>query len=90
MDNNKNLQFDTGCHHEYNKTVSYSSEKRVRFEDECAPKNPKYKNFFQRLDTFEKRSWPPSIPQKPRRLADAGFYYTGKCTNTIYNLWLKY
>ena len=57
--------------------MPFNSEKRVRFIDECGPKNPKYTNIFKRVDTFEKRSWPPGIPQKPRELADAGFYYTG-------------
>ena len=28
-------------------------------------------------NTFERRSWPPSIPVKPEKLAEAGFYYTG-------------
>ena len=54
-----------------------ASDKTVRFEDECTPQHPKYRNIFKRMDTFQERSWPPGIPQKPRKLADAGFYYTG-------------
>ena len=52
-------------------------DKTVRFEDECTPQHPKYRNIFKRMDSFKERSWPPGIPQKPRKLADAGFYYTG-------------
>ena len=54
-----------------------ASDKTVRFEDECTPQHPKYRNIFKRMDTFQERSWPPGIPQKPRKLADAGFFYTG-------------
>ena len=54
-----------------------ASDKTVRFEDECTPQHPNYRNIFKRMDTFQERSWPPGIPQKPRKLADAGFYYTG-------------
>ena len=52
-------------------------DKAVRFEDECTPQHPNYRNIFKRMDTFQERSWPPGIQQKPRKLADAGFYYTG-------------
>ena len=54
-----------------------ASDKTVRFEDECTPQHPKYRNIFKRMDSFKERSWPPGIPQMPRKLADAGFYYTG-------------
>ena len=63
------------------KIKSYEKLKSIRSK---VFKNPKYANIFKRLDTFEKRSWPPGIPQKPRELADAGFYYTG--TFFIYDL----
>ena len=56
------------------------SDKTVRFEDECTPQHPNYRNIFKRMDTFQERSWPPGIQQKPRNLADAGFYYTGNYT----------
>ena len=52
-------------------------DKTVRFEDECTPQHPKYRNIFKRMDSFKELSWPPGIPQMPRKLADAGFYYTG-------------
>ena len=55
--------------------------KRVRFSDEICPKNPGYKNIFPRLDTFEKGCWPAGDIQSPFRLAEAGFYYTGKFIN---------
>ena len=73
------------CETQMKPTATLSSEKppisacdkTVRFEDECTPQHPKYRNIFKRMDTFQERSWPPGIPQKPRKLADAGFYYTG-------------
>ena len=53
------------------------SIKKVTFSDECGPIKPEYKDLQARINTFERRSWPPSIPVKPQELADAGFYYTG-------------
>lgn len=40
------------------------------------------KNFFYRtrearLSSFAERGWPPSMPQTPAQLAEAGFYYAG-------------
>ena len=55
--------------------------KRVRFSDQVSPKSPDYANIFPRLDTFEKGSWPAGDIQSPFRLAEAGFYYTGKFIN---------
>ena len=52
--------------------------KRVTFSEGCGSINPEYKNLSARVNTFAKRSWPPSIPQTPQTLAEAGFYYTGK------------
>ena len=62
-------------------TERCNPDKRVRFQDEISPMNPKYKNLFARIDTFEKRSWPSGHVQSPHRLAEGGFYYTGKLTN---------
>ena len=53
------------------------SIKRVTFSDDCGPIKPEYKDLQARMNTFERRSWPPSIPVKPEKLAEAGFYYTG-------------
>ena len=52
--------------------------KHVTFSDECGPNRPEYKELQARMATFERRSWPPSIPLRPYKLAEAGFYYTGK------------
>ena len=54
-----------------------SSFKKVRFSEDCGPTKPEYKELSRRLDTFKRRSWPPSLPQSPQKLAEAGFYYTG-------------
>lgn len=35
-----------------------------------------YSNFKQRLASF--KEWPKAMPQKPKTLAEAGFYYTGE------------
>ena len=53
-------------------------KKSVSFSDQDGPKLPKYKELADRIATFERRSWPPSLPQDPYKLAEAGFYYTGK------------
>ena len=59
-------------------------KKRVTFSSECGPTRPEYKELAARLRTFEKRSWPPSLPQTPQKLAEAGFYYPGKTSECIY------
>ena len=53
------------------------TKKRVTFRDDAEPKRPDYQDLATRISTFEQRCWPPSIPQKPKHLAEAGFYYTG-------------
>ena len=60
-----------------NITKINNTKKRVTFSDECGPNRPEYKDVDARISTFERRSWPPSIAQKPQQLAEAGFYYTG-------------
>ena len=59
--------------------------KHVTFSDECGPNRPEYKELQARMATFERRSWPPSIPIKPSKLAEAGFYYTGKILTSFRN-----
>lgn len=39
------------------------------------PANPRYNTLAARLDSF--KDWPLSLRQKPKELADAGFFYTG-------------
>ena len=46
-------------------------------------KHHRLKNFFYRtlearLQSFRENNWPPSMPQKPEDLAEAGFYYLGE------------
>ena len=60
-------------------------KKHVTFSDECGPNRPEYKELEARMATFERRSWPPSIPLKPHKLAEAGFYYTGKLSISLHN-----
>ena len=60
------------------KLNSIKNQKRVTFGDFYAPKEPEYNELTARMTTFEERYWPPSIPVKPCKLAEAGFYYTGK------------
>ena len=42
------------------------------------PKNLFYRTYDSRLQSFVENNWPPSMPQKPEQLAEAGFYYLGK------------
>ena len=57
------------------------TKKRVTFSDDAEPKRPDYQDLATRISTFEQQCWPPSIPQKPKHLAEAGFYYTGIILN---------
>jgi hypothetical protein len=40
------------------------------------PLHPSYNTYEARLRSYE--SWPRSLKQKPDKLSEAGFYYTGK------------
>ena len=60
---------------------SSRNKKTVSFSDEVGPKLPQYKELEDRIATFERRSWPPSLSQDPHKLAEAGFYYTGKLSS---------
>lgn len=40
------------------------------------PQHPSYNTYEARMRSYE--SWPRSLKQKPDKLSDAGFYYTGK------------
>ena len=54
-----------------------ATKKRVAFKEDVEPKGPDYHDLATRMRTFEQRCWPPSLPQQPKHLAEAGFYYTG-------------
>ena len=54
-----------------------ATKKRVTFREDAEPKRPDYQDVATRMLTFEQRCWPPSLPQQPKHLAEAGFYYTG-------------
>ena len=57
--------------------------KRVTFD---IPSIPQYEDMANRVESFERKSWPQSVPQSPRKLAYAGFYYTGKTLVNCINL----
>jgi Inhibitor of Apoptosis domain. len=40
------------------------------------PTNSKFSTLEARLRTF--REWPPALRQKPKDMAEAGFFYIGK------------
>ena len=58
--------------------------KRVTFD---IPSIPEYEEMANRVESFERKSWPQSVPQSPRKLAYAGFYYTGKISVNCINLY---
>ncbi|XP_023710490.2 baculoviral IAP repeat-containing protein 2 [Cryptotermes secundus] len=45
------------------------------------PLHPSYNTYDARVRSFE--SWPRSLKQKPDKLSEAGFYYTGKGDQTV-------
>jgi len=45
------------------------------------PQHPSYNTYEARMWSYE--SWPRSLKQKPDRLSEAGFYYTGKGDQTV-------
>lgn len=45
------------------------------------PAHPKYATVQSRLGTF--KDWPISLKQKPKDMAEAGFFYTGKGDKTV-------
>lgn len=45
-----------------------------------SPAHPQYANIAARLRTY--KDWPRSMPQNPKDLAEAGFYYTGQGDKT--------
>ena len=57
------------------KRVSFNVPYDVDFDDSY---RLKYEEVGSRAQTFERKSWPRTSPQCPRKLAEAGFYYTGK------------
>ena len=44
-------------------------------EKKAGPANSKYSTLESRLKSF--KDWPPALRQKPKQLAEAGFYYIG-------------
>lgn len=56
-----------------------SNKKESRVEDEIM--YPEYGLFVSRLKSFE--TWPVAIKQKPKNLADAGFFYLGESDVTV-------
>ena len=54
------------------------------------PLHANYATVEARIRTF--KEWPPALPQRPRELAEAGFYYIGLSDqvsrNTIYRVLL--
>ena len=65
--------------------MNTSKVNNVRKHVTWGPNRPEYKELEARMASFERRSWPPSIPIKPRKLAEAGFYYTGKILTSFRN-----
>ncbi|KDR09161.1 baculoviral IAP repeat-containing protein 3-like [Zootermopsis nevadensis] len=45
------------------------------------PMHPSYNTYDSRVRSYE--NWPRSLKQKPDKLSDAGFYYTGKGDQTV-------
>lgn len=42
------------------------------------PSYPRYSSYDQRLRSFREFLWPVGLQQRPKQLAEAGFYYKGK------------
>lgn len=66
--------------------ASPMDRKTIRSEDECgcvigSRKIPRYTTVEDRFATF--LDWPISMKQKPKHMAQAGFYYTGKGDKVI-------
>lgn len=55
---------------------SYPETSAVHPNASRAPRHPEFRLESHRLISFE--DWPRMMKQKPRELAEAGFYYTGK------------
>ena len=61
---------------------THSDGEAYQHPSNIIPHNPpKFSSFSiedNRLKTFNEKSWPVGLTQKPEQLAKAGFYYTGK------------
>lgn len=66
-----------------NRSLLTAAEMQKQGINQCrGPQHLSYNTYEARLWSYE--SWPRSLKQKPDKLSEAGFYYTGKllCTNS--------
>jgi hypothetical protein len=60
-----------------NQTLLTVAEMQKHGINQCrGPAHPFYNTYDARERSYE--SWPRSLKQKPGKLSEAGFYYTGK------------
>lgn len=65
-----------------NQSLLTAAEMQKHGINQCrGPQHPSYNTYDARLLSYE--SWPRSLKQKPDRLSEAGFYYTGKGDQTV-------
>lgn len=65
-----------------NQSLLTAAEMQKHGINQCrGPQHPSYNTYEARLWSYE--SWPRSLKQKPDRLSEAGFYYTGKGDQTV-------
>jgi len=65
-----------------NQTMLTAAEMQKHGINQCrGPQHPSYNTYEARIWSYE--SWPRSLKQKPDRLSEAGFYYTGKGDQTV-------
>lgn len=65
-----------------NQSLLTAAEMRKHGINQCrGPQHPSYNTYEARLWSYD--SWPRSLKQKPDKLSEAGFYYTGKGDQTV-------
>jgi len=65
-----------------NQSLLTAAEMQKHGINQCrGPQHPAYNTYEARLWSYE--SWPRSLKQKPDKLSEAGFYYTGKGDQTV-------
>jgi len=65
-----------------NQSLMTVAEMQKHGINQCRPpQHPSYNTYEARLWSYE--SWPRSLKQKPDKLSEAGFYYTGKGDQTM-------
>jgi len=65
-----------------NQSLMTTAEMQKHGINQCRPpQHPSYNTYEARLWSYE--SWPRSLKQKPDKLSEAGFYYTGKGDQTM-------